>query len=81
MEVSQGKLILAGVNETIFEQLDRTETTEDLLGEEDVFIETDILGESVLTAYKSAQNWLSHLENPNNAGDSSIELEEDKKEE
>ena len=61
LEASNGKLILAGVSEHTKKQLDRTETTDELLGEEDVFEETDILGESVLAAYHAAQDWLERL--------------------
>lgn len=62
LDASQGKLMLAGISKHAYEQLDRTETTDDLLGEEDVFEETDILGESVVAAQKAAQAWLDGLE-------------------
>ena len=61
LEASQGKLILAGVSEHTKKQLDRTETTDELLGEEDIFEETEILGESVQAAYRAAQDWLERL--------------------
>lgn len=61
IEASHGKLMLASVCDRIKEQLDETETTEELFGEEDVFTETDILGESVQTAYQAAQDWLASL--------------------
>jgi SulP family sulfate permease len=61
LEASKGKLILAGVSVYTKEQLDRTETTDELLGEEDIFIETEILGESVQAAYQAAQDWLERL--------------------
>lgn len=61
LEASQGKLILAGISQHTKEQLDRTETTHELLGEEDVFEATDILGESLQLAYQAAQDWLENL--------------------
>lgn len=54
-----GKLILAGVSPHIKEQLDATETTEEWLGEEDIFIADDILGDSIQDAYAAAQTWLA----------------------
>ena len=69
IEASKGKLMLSGVNEHVKEQLDQTETTDELLGEEDIFAETDILGESVLAAYAAAQNWIGNLP-PEGAGES-----------
>jgi SulP family sulfate permease len=62
LEASKGKLILAGVSAHTKQQLDRTETTDDLLGEEDLFETTEILGESLQLAYHAAQNWLASLE-------------------
>ncbi len=53
-----GKLILAGVSPRIKEQLDKTETTGDVLGEEDIFHLTEILGESMRAAVLAAQSWL-----------------------
>jgi SulP family sulfate permease len=62
LEASRGKLMLAGVSQHAKEQLDRTETTDDLLGEENIFEATDILGESGRAAYRAAQDWLEGLE-------------------
>lgn len=53
-----GKLILAGVSRSVKVQLDHTETTEDVLGEEDIFVATDVLGESTQAALKAARGWL-----------------------
>jgi len=61
IESSHGKLMLAGVCDRIKGQLDETETTEELFGEEDIFEETDILGQSLQAAYKAAQVWLENL--------------------
>lgn len=62
IHASHGKLMLAGVNKHIREQLDLTGITEELLGEENIFMATDILGESALAAYRAAQAWLKGLE-------------------
>ena len=61
VHASQGKLILAGVNKHIREQLDLTGITEELIGEENIFMATDILGESALNAYQAGQAWLEGL--------------------
>lgn len=61
LDETGNKLMLATVNEHIMEQLEKTEL-EGLLGEEDVFVETNILGESVLAAYKAAELWLAKVE-------------------
>lgn len=65
---SHGKLFLAGVGKHAKEQLDRTGTTEDLLGEQSVFVTTEILGASVLAAHNAAQDWLESLQ-PESSGD------------
>jgi SulP family sulfate permease len=70
IEASHGKLFLAGVSKHAKEQLDRTGTTEDLLGEENVFETTEVLGASVLLAYEAAQDWLDSVQ-PERSGDHS----------
>jgi len=62
LKASRGKLMLAGVSQHAKEQLDRTETTDELLGEENIFESTEILGESGRAAYRAAQDWLEGLE-------------------
>jgi hypothetical protein len=62
IEAVHGKLMLAGVSEHAKEQLDLTEITEEIFGEEDIFEETDILGASVKGANQAAQNWLANLD-------------------
>jgi len=61
IEASQGRLILAGVNDRIKKQLDQTGITEELFGEENIFMETEILGESIQDAYQFAQVWIAAL--------------------
>ena len=58
-----GKLILAGVSPHIKEQLDLTETTQDSLGENDIFMITDIVGDSTRQALDAAQAWLEDKKN------------------
>jgi SulP family sulfate permease len=58
LKASGGKLILAGVYSRVKEQLDLTETTQDVLGEENVFLATENIAESMLAAMKAGQDWL-----------------------
>jgi SulP family sulfate permease len=58
LKASGGKLILAGVSPRVKERLDLTETTQDVLGEENVFLATENIAESTLAALKAAQDWL-----------------------
>jgi SulP family sulfate permease len=58
-----GKLILAGVSPHIKEQLDLTETTKEIFGEEDIFLVTDIVGDSTQQALEAAQAWLFEIKN------------------
>jgi SulP family sulfate permease len=53
-----GKLMVAGVNPKVKLQLDRTETTSEILGEENVFVSTSTLSASTRAAYDAAQRWL-----------------------
>lgn len=62
VHASRGKLMLSGVNKHIKEQLDLTGITEELIGEENIFMVTKVLGESAQAAYGAAQEWLASLE-------------------
>jgi SulP family sulfate permease len=53
-----GKLMLAGVGPRVKEQLDLTETTQDVLGEEAIYLSTDIMGDSTKAALAAADVWL-----------------------
>jgi sulfate permease, SulP family len=53
-----GKLILAGVNPKVMKQLKATETSQDILGDEDVFMATKIVRQSLDAAIAAAQAWL-----------------------
>jgi SulP family sulfate permease len=54
-----GKLMVAGVNPNTKGQLDRTETSSEVLGKENVFVSTQTLGASTREAYAAAQRWLA----------------------
>lgn len=56
-----GKLMLAGVHPKIKGQLDRTGTTDEILGAENVFETTTTLGVSTREAYAAAQRWLETM--------------------
>jgi SulP family sulfate permease len=58
LEGSGGKLILAGVNPRVKEQLDLTETTQEVLGEENVFLASENIRESTQRALEAAHAWL-----------------------
>ena len=50
-----GKLMLAGVSSRVKGQLDRTDTTADILGAENVFVSTNSLGAGTRAAVLAAQ--------------------------
>jgi len=58
LKVRGGKLMVAGVNPKAKRQLDRTQTTSEILGEENVFVATTTLRASTKAAYDAAQRWL-----------------------
>ncbi len=58
LKASGGKLMLAGVSPRVKEQLDVTETTRDVLGDEDIFPATENIGEATKLALEAAQAWL-----------------------
>jgi SulP family sulfate permease len=62
LKAQRGKLLLSGVGPRVKEQLDLTETTQDVLGEEAIFLATDIIGESTQAAIEAAQAWLEKTE-------------------
>ncbi len=59
LKMAGGKLILAGVNPKVMRQLKATETSQDILGDEDVFMATKILRQSLDSAVAAAQAWLN----------------------
>ncbi len=59
-----GRLMVAGVSKKVKGQLDRTETTSDLLGPENVFVATTNLGASTRAALAAAQRWLDETPAP-----------------
>ncbi len=58
IQAAGGKLMVAGVNRKVKGQLDRTETTGEILGSENVFVATTALGASTRAALEAAQRWL-----------------------
>ena len=58
LQARGGKLMLAGISPLVKEQLDVTETTRDVLGDEDIFLATENIGEATHLALEAAQAWL-----------------------
>jgi len=58
LEARQGKLVLTGVGEHIYHQLQKTDLV-DQLGEENIYQATSILSDSTIKAYQDAQGWLA----------------------
>ncbi|MFN8497497.1 MAG: SulP family inorganic anion transporter [Anaerolineae bacterium] len=56
-----GRLMVAGVSGNVKGQLDRTETTQDVLGADNVFMASDTLGASTKEAAAAAQRWLDSV--------------------
>lgn len=59
LKAAGGKLILAGVNPKVVKQLKATETSQDILGDEDVFMATKVVRQSLDEAIVAAQAWLN----------------------
>jgi anti-anti-sigma regulatory factor len=53
-----GRLMLSGVSEPVYDQLERTGALEEL-GKENVYRETPIVGESTEYAVRTAEEWLA----------------------
>ncbi len=67
IKAAGGRLMVAGISKKVKGQLDRTETTSELLGPENVFVATTNLGASTRAALEAAQRWLQ--ETPVEPGD------------
>ena len=61
IKASQGKLVLAGVGEQVYTQLEKTGVLSSL-GSENVYRATSILGESADVAIEDARQWLASSE-------------------
>lgn len=57
LNANQGKLMLVGVSEPVYHQLDKTGLL-DQLGKENIYIVSSIMGDSALNAIKDANAWL-----------------------
>jgi SulP family sulfate permease len=73
LRANGGRLLLSGVNETVLEQLRRTETTEDV-PEDAIFMATATIGESTRAAAAAAREWLALEET---AGETAAEERDD----
>ena len=58
LQEAGGTLFLAGVTQQVYEQLEKTETTHTIRPEY-IFIDSDILGHSMLLAIDAAEAWLA----------------------
>jgi SulP family sulfate permease len=58
LQEGDGTLFLAGVTEGVYEQLEKTETTQTIRPEH-VYIESQVLGHSMLLAMEAADAWLA----------------------
>jgi hypothetical protein len=57
LKANQGKLMLAGISKSVYLQLQHTGTL-DVIGKENVYRSTSIIGDSSLDAYRDATAWL-----------------------
>jgi SulP family sulfate permease len=62
VRASGGRLMVAGINPRVKGLLDRTDTTEEILGAENVFVAATTLGASTRAAFAAAQTWLEESE-------------------
>jgi sulfate permease, SulP family len=58
LKENSGKLILAGISPTLYNQLKRTGIL-DLIGEENIFFSSETIGESGNNALRAAKDWLA----------------------
>jgi SulP family sulfate permease len=64
LQANHGKLILAGVSPALRSQLQRTGTL-DLIGQENIFLATESIGESGNAALRAATDWLAESSTEN----------------
>jgi len=58
LEANQGKLMLSGVSEHIYHQLQKTDLINQI-GQENIYLATSILSDSTIKAYQDTQEWLA----------------------
>ena len=66
LEANQGKLVLTGVSQRVYRQLEKTSIIE-RLGRENIYLATPYLNESSLKAYQEAVAWLHEKTEPSDA--------------
>ena len=59
LEAIQGKLVLVGVSEPVYRQLEKTGLLDEL-GEDNVYIATSIMGSASLDGLEDAKQWLEY---------------------
>jgi SulP family sulfate permease len=57
LQSCNGKLVLVGVSEPVYQQLDKTEILNQL-GKDNVYRSTSMMGDSAMQAYQDAMVWL-----------------------
>ncbi len=71
LKANQGKLILAGISKSVYLQLQKTGLL-DVIGKDNVYRSTSILGDSAMTAYQDATTWLEKGKMP---GDTQVKTD------
>jgi len=66
LKAKQGKLVLVGVSEPVYHQLEKTGLLHEL-GEENVYRATSILGDSAFEALQDADAWLGQVKRGTNS--------------
>jgi sulfate permease, SulP family len=64
LKANGGKLMLSGVSQNVWDQLERTETFE-TIPEEDIFLADETLGNSTIQASAAAKEWLAQISETN----------------
>lgn len=72
-----GRLILTGVSEKVKQQLDRTHTTQEILGVDNIFLATTTLGAASKQAMLAADGWLKSTPPADTADQAGAPLSQD----
>ena len=68
LKANQSKLVLVGVSEPVYHQLDKTGLLDEL-GEENIYLATSIMGDSSRDALLDANVWLESMKDDQNPPD------------